>query len=48
MTKGTVKVKVTAKRKGKTVRETRTYKTCTARSRRGRAPPARCPTATYG
>ena len=26
--KGTVKVKVTVKRKGKTVRETRTYKTC--------------------
>ena len=29
MKKGTVKVKVTVKRKGKTVRETRVYKTCT-------------------
>lgn len=31
--KGTVKVKVTVKRKGKTVRETRTYRTCTAKQR---------------
>ncbi|MDA0183581.1 hypothetical protein OJ997_24945 [Solirubrobacter phytolaccae] len=30
--KGTVKVKVTVKRKGKTVRETRSYKTCSAKS----------------
>jgi ABC-2 type transport system ATP-binding protein len=29
--KGTVKVKVTAKRRGRTVRETRTYRTCTPR-----------------
>jgi hypothetical protein len=28
-----VKVKVTAKRKGRTVRETRVYKTCAARTR---------------
>ena len=32
MPKRTVKVKVVAKRKGKTVRETRVYQTCTARS----------------
>ncbi|MEA2480189.1 MAG: type transport system ATP-binding protein, partial [Thermoleophilaceae bacterium] len=31
--KGTVKVKVTAKRKGRTVRETRVYKTCAPRTR---------------
>ncbi len=30
--KGTVKVKVTVKRKGRTVRETRVYKTCTPRT----------------
>ena len=30
--KGTVKVKVVAKRKGKTVRETRVYRTCVPRS----------------
>jgi hypothetical protein len=33
MQKGTVKVKVTVKRKGRTVRETRVYKTCTPRTR---------------
>jgi ABC-2 type transport system ATP-binding protein len=32
--KSTVKVKVAAKRKGKTVRETRTYHTCVSRNRR--------------
>jgi len=32
--KGTVKVKVTVKRKGKTVRETRSYKTCTPKPKR--------------
>jgi hypothetical protein len=31
--KGTVKVKVTAKRTGRTVRETRTYRTCASRKR---------------
>jgi ABC-2 type transport system ATP-binding protein len=37
--KGTVKVQVTARRKGKTVRETRVYKTCASRT--GRATAAR-------
>jgi len=32
--KGTIKVKVVAKRKGRTVRETRTYHTCVSRQRR--------------
>ncbi|MBE2318065.1 peptidase S15 [Solirubrobacter sp. CPCC 204708] len=32
--RGTVKVKVTVKRKGKTVRETRTYKTCAPKTKR--------------
>ena len=40
--KGTIKVKVVAKRKGKTVRETRTYRTCTSKSRK----PASSKTAT--
>ena len=31
--KGSVKVKVTVKRKGRTVRETRVYKTCAPRKR---------------
>ena len=30
--KGTVKVKVTVRRKGRTVRETRVYKTCASRT----------------
>jgi len=34
MPKGIVKVKVTVRRKGKTVRETRTYRTCASRQRR--------------
>jgi hypothetical protein len=31
--RGTVKVKVVARREGKVVRETRTYRTCTAKPR---------------